>query len=144
MEPLPEALKKEDGVSLHGGMDKTSLMLYLRSDLVVADYPKPPARTGATLDQSMAVAQEANWPEYVGSPRLATRALGEQIWKALSAAASTYASRVLDGEDTRSVKRYGDLLGGVPAYIKVDEGARASEDTIAQKQAEWLKSKGFE
>jgi len=144
MEPLPAAVKKEDGVSLHGGMDETSLMLYLRPDLVASDYKKAPVRTGATLDQSMAVTHEADWPGYVGSPRLATRAVGDQIWKALSASASTYAIKVLDGEDTTNVKRYGDLLAGVPAYVKVDEGASAAEDAIARKQAEWLKSKGID
>lgn len=56
MESLPEAIKKEDGVSLHGGMDETSLMLYLRPDLVSADYKHAPVRTGATLDASMKVA----------------------------------------------------------------------------------------
>jgi len=144
MEPLPEAVKKEDGVSLHGGMDETSLMLYLRPELVAADYTKAPIRTGATLDQSMTVAHEADWPGYVGSPRLATRAIGEQIWKALSTAASAYANKVLEGDDTTSVKRYGDLLGGVAAYVKVDEGARVAEGAVSRKQAEWLKSKGIE
>ena len=92
----------------------------------------------------MKVAHESDWPGYVGSPRLATRAIGERIWKALSASASAYANKILDGEDTQAIKRYGDLLGGVPAYIKVDETARASEDAMARKQSEWLKSKGIE
>ncbi|MBL0156802.1 MAG: creatininase family protein [Bryobacterales bacterium] len=143
MESLPDAVKKEDGVSLHGGMDETSLMLYLRPELVAADYKRAPVQTGATLDASMQVAREAGWNGYVGSPRLATRELGERIWKALSASAAAYANKVLDGEDTTSIKRYGDLLGGVPAYVKVDEGARESEAAVARKQSEWLKSKGI-
>ena len=143
MEPLPDAIKKEDGVSLHGGMDETSLMLYLRPDLVSPDYQRAPIQTGATLDESMKVAREAGWTVYVGSPRLATREIGEDIWKALSASAVVYTNKVLDGEDTTSVKRYGDLLGGVPAYVKVDQGARESEDAIARKQSEWLKRKGI-
>jgi creatinine amidohydrolase len=144
MEPLPETIKKEDGVSLHGGMDETSLMLYLRPDLVAADYRKAPVRTGATLDESMKVAQEGDWPGYVGSPRLATREIGESIWKALSASAAAYAIKVLDGEDLIGVKRYGDLLGAVPAYAKVDAGAREAEDAVTRKQAEWLKGKGLQ
>lgn len=144
MEPLPDAIKKEDGVSLHGGMDETSLMLYLRPDLVSADYRRAPVQTGATLDASMQVARQAGWTGYVGSPRLATRAIGERIWKALSASAVVYANKVLDGEDPAGVRRYGDLLGGVPAYVQVDAGARESEDAVARKQAEWLKSKGIQ
>jgi hypothetical protein len=42
---------------------------------------------------------------------------------------------------TTEGQRYGDLLSGVPAYVKVDEGARASEAAIERKQSEWLKSK---
>ena len=144
MQPLPDAIKKEDGVSLHGGMDETSLMLYLQPKLVAPDYKQAPIRTGATLDASMQVAHEADWPGYVGSPRLATRAIGERIWKALSAAAAEYTNKMLDGEDPAPIKRYGDLLGGVPAYVKVDDGARASEAAIARKQAEWLKSKNLD
>lgn len=144
MEPLPDVIKKEDGVSLHGGMDETSLMLYLRPDLVSADYKHAPVHSGTTLDASMKVALEVGWPGYVGSPRLATRDIGKRIWKALSASAVANANQVLDGEDTRGFKRYGDLLGGVPAYVKVDEGARAFEDATARKQSEWLKSRGID
>jgi len=143
MESLPEAVKKEDGVSLHGGMDETSLMLYLRPDLVAPDYKSAPIQTGATLDASMKVTQESGWTGYVGSPRLATRELGERIWTALSASAAAHANKILDGEDTTSIKRYGDLLGGVPAYVKVDEGAREAEDAVTRKQSEWLKKKGI-
>ena len=124
-------------------MDETSLMLYLRPDLVAPDYKTAPVQTGATLDASMQLARSAGWTGYVGSPRLATRELGESIWNALSASAVAYANKVLDGVDTSGTKRYGDLLGAVPAYVKVDEGARQSEDAIARKQAEWLKRRGI-
>jgi creatinine amidohydrolase/Fe(II)-dependent formamide hydrolase-like protein len=144
MESLPEAVKKEDGVSLHGGMDETSLMLYLRPDLVAADYKSAPIQTGATLDASMKVTRESGWTGYVGSPRLATRELGERIWNALSASATAHANKILDGEDTTSIKRYGDLLGGVPAYVNVDEGAREAEDAVTRKQSDWLKKKGLQ
>ena len=144
MQPLPDGIKKEDGVSLHGGMDETSLMLYLRPDLVAPDYKTAPVRTGNTLDESMQIAHAADWQGYVGSPRLASRAIGETIWKALSAAACTYANKVLDGDDTKAIKRYGDLLAGVPAYVKVDDSARQAQDAIARKQSEWLKRKGLE
>lgn len=144
MEPLPDSLKNEDGMSLHAGMDETSLMLYLRPDLVSPDYKRAPVHTGATLAGAMEAAHSPDWPGYVGSPRLATREIGERIWKALSAAAAEHAGKVLDGEDPTRVQRYGDLLGRVPEYVKVDAGARASEDAIARRQAEWLKGKGLE
>lgn len=144
MEPLPAAVKKEDGVSLHGGMDETSLMLYLKPELVAPDYKTAPVVTGGTLDEAMAVTRRADWPGYVGSPRLATRQTGETIWKALSASAIAQANKMLDGEDPVSIKRYGDLLGGVAAYRKVDDGARQFELGVTRRQTEWLKRKGLD
>jgi creatinine amidohydrolase/Fe(II)-dependent formamide hydrolase-like protein len=144
LQKLPPDLKKEDGASLHGGMDETSLMLYLRPDLVSPDYKRAPIHTGSTVEESMAEARKPGWPGYIGSPRLATRALGERIWRGLSASAIAHANKVLDGEDTRGIRRYGDLLKNVPSYVKVDESARAAEEAIARRQAEWLKSKGLE
>lgn len=88
-------------MSLHGGMDETSLMLYLRPDLVAADYKSAPIQTGATLDASMKVTRESGWTGYVGSPRLATRELGERIWNALSASAISYAEQDPRWEDYR-------------------------------------------
>ena len=38
MAALPDALKKEDGVSLHGGLDEHSLMLHLKPSLVAPGY----------------------------------------------------------------------------------------------------------
>jgi hypothetical protein len=92
----------------------------------------------------MQVTREADWRGYVGSPRLATRESGERIWKALSASAIAVTSKILDGEDVSAIKRYGDLLANVPAYMQVDEGARTAESGVARKQAEWLKSKRIE
>ena len=62
MEPLPAAITKEDGVSLHGGMDETSLLLYLKPSLVAPDYKNAPVRTGSTLEESMRVTRQADWP----------------------------------------------------------------------------------
>lgn len=144
MEPLPAAMKKEDGVSLHGGMDETSLMLYLKPGLVAPDYKTAPVVTGATLDEAMAVTHRPEWPGYVGSPRLATREVGETIWKALSASAIVQTNKMLDGEDPAPIKRYGDLLGGVEAYRKVDDGARLFENGVTRRQTDWLKRKGLD
>ena len=143
MQTLPDETKREDGISLHGGMDEHSLMLYLKPALVSPDYKRAPIRTGATLDQSMSVAHAPDWPGYVGSPRLATKELGERIWKALAAAAVDYSLQILDGGDPAKQQRYGDMLSKVPAYVKVDESAIDAENAAERKQSEWLKLKGI-
>ena len=53
-------------------------------------------------------------------------------------------NKVPDAGDPGTVKRCADLLGGVEAYRKVDEGARQFESGAARRQPEWLKGKGLE
>src|SRR6185369_14272861 len=45
---MTDAEKKEDGASLHGGMDEHSLMLHLNPQLVSPGYKTAPAVTGPT------------------------------------------------------------------------------------------------
>jgi pimeloyl-ACP methyl ester carboxylesterase/creatinine amidohydrolase/Fe(II)-dependent formamide hydrolase-like protein len=78
---LSEAEKKEEGVSLHAGMDETSLLLHLRPDVVAPTYKDAPVVTGHSLKESFEVAKAADWPGYLGSPRLANAAIGEKIWR---------------------------------------------------------------
>lgn len=94
---LPDALRKEDGISLHGGLDEHSLMLHLKPSLVSAGYRTAPTVTGSTYDESFAAARDANWPGYLGAPRLATAELGQRIWTSFSAAALKTTLEVLDG-----------------------------------------------
>ena len=143
LETLPDAAKHEDGVSLHSGMDETSLMLYLRPKLVAPNFERAPIHTGATLEESMSVAHEPEWPGYVGSPRLGKRQVGERIATALSRAAVEYTLKVLDGADPAQYQRYGDLLSKVPAYVKVDENALEAEKAAERKQSDWLREKGL-
>ncbi len=134
---------REDGASLHGGMDETSLMLYLKPSLVSPAYKKAPVHTGQTLEESFQAAKAPGWPGYVGSPRLGTAALGEQIWSALSASFISHALQVLDGADPRQFQRYGDLLVRVRPYAKMDSEVAAYETRVEEKQAAWLKAKGL-
>jgi len=67
---MTDAEKKEDGASLHGGMDEHSLILHLQPALVAPGYRNAPAVTGQTTQESFDVAKKAGWPGYLGSPRL--------------------------------------------------------------------------
>ncbi len=138
LQGLPDAQKKEEGVSLHGGMDETSLMLYLQPRLVAPGYRTAPTRTGQTMQASIDVARTPGWPGYLGSPRLGSSVLGEKIWKALSNAFISHALQILDGADPKKFQRYGELLTRVPAYAEADKDALAHEALVEQKQATWL------
>jgi len=135
---MTPAEKKEDGVSLHAGVDEHSLMLYLKPELVAPAYRTAPPIAGATMDESFAIAKPASWPGYIGSPRLATAALGETIWKRFAAAAIDHALKLLDGADPAQITRYADLLQRNPLYQAWIKEATARDEQAAAKQREWL------
>lgn len=93
---LTAAALAEDARSLHAGAWETSVMLALRSDLVDPAYrdARPLPATG--LEESARVARTLEWPGYFGSPRVATRAIGDECLEAMSAAYTSAALRVLD------------------------------------------------
>jgi pimeloyl-ACP methyl ester carboxylesterase/creatinine amidohydrolase/Fe(II)-dependent formamide hydrolase-like protein len=134
-----DAEKKEDGVSLHAGMDETSLLLHLRPDLVAPAYQQAPVVTGHSLEQSFAVARAADWPGYLGSPRLASANLGETIWKSFTSAAVEHVLSILDGVPPEKYARYADLLQKRPLYQRWIEEAEAHADRLEAKQQQWLR-----
>jgi creatinine amidohydrolase/Fe(II)-dependent formamide hydrolase-like protein len=139
---MTDAEKKEDGASLHGGMDEHSLMLHLRPELVASGYKNAPAVAGQTAQESFDVAKRAGWPGYLGSPRLATAALGGTIWKAFSAAACDQALKILDGADPSAIPRYADILERNPLYQKEwIAPAKAHDEALDAKEREWLRRK---
>jgi creatinine amidohydrolase/Fe(II)-dependent formamide hydrolase-like protein len=139
---MTDAEKKEDGASLHAGMDEHSLMLHLQPALVSPGYKTAPAVTGQTTQESFAEAKKPGWPGYLGSPRLATAALGEKIWKAFSAAASDQTVKILDGADPSAIPRYADILEKNPLYQRDWIGpAKARDDELEAKEREWLQRK---
>jgi creatinine amidohydrolase/Fe(II)-dependent formamide hydrolase-like protein len=135
---LSDAQKQEEGVSLHAGMDETSLMLHLRPELVDPAYKDAPVATGHSLKESFDLAKAADWPGYLGSPRLASAAMGEKIWKSFVAAAIDQAQKVLDGADPAKIPRYADLLEKSPLYQGWIKAATARERELEARQREWV------
>ncbi len=121
---MTDAEKKEDGASLHGGMDEHSLILHLKPELVSPGYKTAPAVTGQTTTESFEQARKPGWPGYLGSPRLATAALGEKIWKAFAAAASDQTLKILDGADPSAIPRYADILEKNALYQRTGSARR--------------------
>jgi len=138
LQGLSDPEKREEGVSLHGGMDETSLLLYIRPDIVSPGYRQAPVVTGHSLQESFDAARASDWPGYLGSPRLASAALGRRIWESFSAAATTHLLRILDGANPAQFQRYGDLLGTIPLYQRWIAAATAEEERRAARQRAWL------
>jgi creatinine amidohydrolase/Fe(II)-dependent formamide hydrolase-like protein len=138
MAPLPDAMKKEDGLSLHAGLDEHSLMLHLQPALVARDYKAAKTIAGANYDESFAVARAADWPGYIGAPRLATAAIGKQIWTSFSTAALTTTLDILDGADPAQYPRYLAYLRKLPLYQDWIASAEQRDRTLADTQRNWL------
>jgi pimeloyl-ACP methyl ester carboxylesterase/creatinine amidohydrolase/Fe(II)-dependent formamide hydrolase-like protein len=136
---LSDAEKKEEGVSLHAGMDETSLLLHLRPDLVAPTYKTALVVTGHSLEESFAVSKAADWPGYLGSPRLASAKLGETIWKSFASTAAEHALSILDGVPPEKYARYADLLQKKPLYQQWTREAEAHADRLEGKQLQWLR-----
>lgn len=135
---LTDAQKKEEGASFHAGMDEHSLMLHLRPELVAPGYRTAPVVTGATPQESVEVAKRAEWPGYLGSPRLASAAVGARIWNAFASAAVEHMLAILDGTDPRKVPRYADLLRKNPLFQDWIRTGEARDAEREARQRAWL------
>ena len=135
---LSDAEKKEDGVSLHGGLDEHSLMLYLKPELVAPGYKRARAVTGQTMAESFSTAGSADWPGYLGSPRLASAAIGKKIWDSFAAAAAEHMLAVLKGADPAQYQRYADLLEKNPLYQGWIKATTEHDEALDAKERAWL------
>lgn len=138
MGEIPEPLKKEDGVSLHGGLDEHSLMLHLQPNLVDPGFRRAKSITGSSYDESFALAKAPGWPGYLGAPRHATAALGRKVWTAFSSAALATTLEILGGSDLSKYPRYLDYLVKMPLYQDWIRSAEERDSLMDQKQRAWL------
>ena len=93
------------------------------------------------MADSVNVAKAADWPGYLGSPRIATAEWGEKIWKAFAAAAVDHAITILGGADPAQFQRYADLLDRNPLYQAWIRTAAERDDRLAAAQRAWLEQK---
>lgn len=129
--------KKDDGVSLHGGADEHSLMLYLQPNLVAPGYKSAKSISGSNYDESFAVSKGADWPGYIGAPKHGSVALGRHIWTSFSGAALKTTLEILDGKDPASYPRYLSFLVKNPLYQEWIKTSNDRDSTLAQRQSEW-------
>jgi hypothetical protein len=129
---------------IHAGMDETSMMLFLRPDLVNPKYKTAEPQSGDKMEDLARLARSENWPGYFGSPRLASRSQYEKGWQVAYKEAINIALKILDGLDERSVVRFGDEMKKSDPDVKLDAESLQHEAKIKRKQDEWLKQKGWQ
>src|SRR4028118_457153 len=141
---LTEAETMENGkLDPHAGFEETSVMLFLRPDLVSQSYKSlAPLTINKPADQ-FALARAENWLGYLGSPRIGNAAYGarRQQWRAALniTLANAFLDRILDERD---VPRYSTIRLSNPEFTKNYAGRANYEAQIERKQQEWMKKKG--
>jgi creatinine amidohydrolase len=115
-----EEEQREDAGSPHAGASETSLLLFLRPELVISAYKNAQPLPARDQKHRIEIAKTDDWPGYWGSPRLATAAAAAARWKVNSSRWVELALKILDGFDYRQMKRLGDefLLGLSPVLGK--------------------------
>ena len=140
---LTDNERRENGLDVHGGMNETSQMLFLRPDLVQPGYKTAQPHSGANWRDLVNRGAEPNWPGYLGSPRLATAARGAEIMRTRAQELSALALRILDGFDFRTLQRTSVQQQTDEAIRDYDAAANAHARQIQQQQDSWLQRKGL-
>lgn len=134
-----EVERKEDGLPIHAGMDETSMMLYLRPELVESGYKLAKPFASDSMETLIAIAQSKNWLGYFGSPRLARVEQYEHSWGAAENELIATGLNILDGLDDRKLPRFADEMLKSPADVALDKASLKHEAKMLGKQENWLK-----
>jgi creatinine amidohydrolase/Fe(II)-dependent formamide hydrolase-like protein len=137
-----EEEQREDAGSPHAGASETSLLLFLRPELVSSAYKSAQPLPAPEQKDRMEIAKASNWAGYWGSPRLATAAGAAARWKVSSARWVELALKILDGFDFSQMKRFGDET--VSSGPNAGKTFTQHNQEIEMKQQEWLKQRGLE
>lgn len=142
---LSDADKKEIGsLDLHAGFEETSRLMFVRPDLVDPGYSKLPSLT-ANQPGDLFQFSRPDWLGYVGSPRLANVRYGKILQEYRAVKDAAIVTAIVEGRlDERDVPRYANITIAIAAAAKLPDLSGKNELAIAQKQRDWMKTKGIE
>lgn len=130
---LSETAQKEDAYSGHAGIDETSLLLFLRPDLVSPEYRNARAFPAAGENGMVEVARRSDWEGYFGAPRYASAEYGAKLYQLLTQDMIKEALRTLEAPPA------GPAAARERPLRNVDDAAIARDRAIATRQQEWLR-----
>lgn len=148
-EPMPPPAQnevQENGkLDIHAGFEETSVILFLRPDLVGPTYKQLSPLTVNSREDQFRLARTDGWLGYLGSPRLANANYGarRQIWRArlVDALALAILDRVLDERD---IPRFSKRMIANKDFMKELVGSDNYDAEVARKQREWMEKKGIQ
>jgi creatinine amidohydrolase/Fe(II)-dependent formamide hydrolase-like protein len=101
--------EKRTGFEGHAGAAETSLLLFLKPDLVKPSYRELPPFVAPDIDAFARTSERQGWNGYWGAPAEASRALGKALFDDVAERTTHLAERSLAGED----------LSGVPVMASI-------------------------
>ena len=135
---------KEDGLSVHAGMWETSVLYYLKPELIKPNFKEAKSVTAKSSEDLVTLSKESNWQGYFGSPRLSNSNFGEKYWKAWSNHIISQMDSILDNKYDFSKQTYYESMSGDQVQKLVNEEAKNHDRQLEFEQNEWLKKKGFD
>lgn len=137
MQAFPDSVKREDGFSLHAGLDEHSMMLYLDPSRISPDYASAPTVSANSYDSAFALARLPGWTGYLGAPRLANAEFGRRIWTGFSTAAVQTAVAIVRGTDPSTYQRYMTFMLRNPRYREWISSAQTRDSVLGARQEAW-------
>ena len=129
---------REEGISIHAGVNETSVILFFMPQLVRSGYLNATPQAGSGFSMLVKVAEREGWPGYFGSPRMATASRGALRWKGESTAAIDLALHILNGADPHVMPHYVQITQQDPASLETDTVALQHENETEGRQQMWL------
>lgn len=134
---------QQDGIKMHGGMDETSAILYLREDLVDDEYKTAKPLPGNDMKTLLEISSKADWPGYFGSEATATAELGGEAWKMNVRDFSDFIVDIIEGKiNPDSIQRFSDVVTGREDRM-LDSLSLNEEARRRKMQIDWLKEKSL-
>lgn len=128
---------QEDAFTVHAGAGESSIVAFLRPDLVAPGIRQAPPVTTADFAALDAAARRPDWPGYFGAPRHASAAAGAVMYREESRHAIDQALRLLDGEEPAG-PRLADVVVENPLVRNIFADCASAEAARESRQREWL------
>lgn len=138
---LADSARRENGLGVHSDATETSRMLFVRPDLVRPGYLQASPLAGSTWMDLVDLGSRPEFAGYVGSPRLATAAIGAELTRRVADRNISLAIRIIDGLDPRTLQRRVDSDLNDPGIRRYNDAAREHDRRIQEAQQRWLSSR---
>jgi creatinine amidohydrolase/Fe(II)-dependent formamide hydrolase-like protein len=127
-----------EGFSVHADADEHSRMLFLAPNLVDGSIHAAPAIVGHSPADLPALAQQASWPGYFGTPAIANAKAGQRKMEGLAAAAIDATLQMLAVALPTTAPRVVDQDAADPTFKQITDASLEHDRLVEKKETDWL------